>query len=96
MTLVLGAFVDGFGASPQAHHQRMTLEAGQIFRIDNGPTASGNHLAGARFQLGKRFAFQSAKGSFAFGGEDLRNGNTRALLNQRISVHEFKPQILGG
>ena len=79
MALVLGAFVDGFGASPQAHHQRMTLEASQIFRIDNSPTASGNHLAGARFQLGKRFAFQSAKGSFAFGGEDLRNRDSRAL-----------------
>ena len=93
---MLGALMDGFSAGPQAHHQGMALKAGQILRIDNRPSAGGDDVAGARFQLGKRFPLQPAKGSFAFGGEDFGNRNSRALLDQRIRIHEFKSQVLGG
>ena len=92
MSLVVNTFEDFLRGSPQAHHQRMRLQAGEIGFIGGQPAAGGNHGPLAQRQFGHQPAFELAKHCFTFLFKDLADGFPCPGFDHVVAIQESEMQ----
>lgn len=90
MDLVGNALVNRFGRTPEADHEGMGLEAGEVFVVADEPAASGDDGAVPGLQFLNHLAFVSAKLRFPFGGKDFGNPLLGDALDHDVGIDELE------
>ena len=94
MGLGVHAFPNSFGRRPEAHYQRMALEARKIFCIGSKPPASGDHGLLHLRQFGNDLFFDAAEYLLSGLSENVGDASGGPRLNELICIQ--KPEVQMG